>query len=47
MEGYAGTGPALDQELLDRCRRLTLLRLACLNDDLGLAALALREGAYA
>lgn len=33
LEGYAETGPALDQALLARCRRLTLLRLACLNDD--------------
>jgi hypothetical protein len=32
LDGYAATGPALDDELLDRCRRLTLLRLACLND---------------
>jgi Ser/Thr protein kinase RdoA (MazF antagonist) len=47
IEGYAGTGPALDRELLDRCRRLTLLRLACLNDDLGLAEWALREDAFA
>jgi Ser/Thr protein kinase RdoA (MazF antagonist) len=33
LDGYAETGPALDQALLARCRRLTLLRLACLNDD--------------
>lgn len=33
LEGYAETGPALDEALLARCRRLTLLRLACLNDD--------------
>jgi Ser/Thr protein kinase RdoA (MazF antagonist) len=33
LEAYAETGPALDQALLSRCRRLTLLRLACLNDD--------------
>ena len=36
--GYAATGPALDSGLLQRCRRLTLLRLACLNDDIALAA---------
>jgi Ser/Thr protein kinase RdoA (MazF antagonist) len=33
LEGYAGTGPVLDVALFARCRRLTLLRLACLNDD--------------
>jgi Ser/Thr protein kinase RdoA (MazF antagonist) len=33
LDGYAETGPALDRALLARCRRLTLLRLACLNDD--------------
>jgi hypothetical protein len=36
LDGYAETGPVLDEALLDRCRRLTLLRLACLNDDQGL-----------
>jgi Ser/Thr protein kinase RdoA (MazF antagonist) len=39
-EGYAAAGPALDPALLERCRRLTLLRLACLNDDLALAGRA-------
>jgi glycosyltransferase involved in cell wall biosynthesis len=34
--GYADAGPPIDRALLDRCRRLTLLRLACLNDDLAL-----------
>jgi aminoglycoside phosphotransferase (APT) family kinase protein len=34
--GYAATGPTIHAALLDRCRRLTLLRLACLNDDLAL-----------
>jgi aminoglycoside phosphotransferase (APT) family kinase protein len=37
-DGYAATGPMLDGALLERCRRLTLLRLACLNDDVALAA---------
>lgn len=41
LDGYAETGPTLDQALLERCRRLTLLRLACLNDDAGLAASAI------
>jgi aminoglycoside phosphotransferase (APT) family kinase protein len=40
LDGYAETGPLLDEALLDCCRRLTLLRLACLNDDAGLAASA-------
>lgn len=37
LDGYTDTGPALDDALLDRCRRLSLLRLACLNDDVTLA----------
>jgi Ser/Thr protein kinase RdoA (MazF antagonist) len=37
LDGYADTGPALEGALLDRCRGLSLLRLACLNDDVGLA----------
>jgi Ser/Thr protein kinase RdoA (MazF antagonist) len=41
LDGYADTGPALDEALLDGCRRLTLLRLACLNDDVRLAEAAL------
>jgi Ser/Thr protein kinase RdoA (MazF antagonist) len=41
LEAYAGTGPELDEALLDRCRRLTLLRLACLNDDPALVERAL------
>lgn len=36
LEGYAAAGPVLDAGLLERCRRLTLLRLACLNDDIAL-----------
>jgi Phosphotransferase enzyme family len=47
LDGYAETGPALDEALLDRCRRLTLLRLACLNDDSALAARALAEDTLA
>jgi aminoglycoside phosphotransferase (APT) family kinase protein len=40
LDGYAETGPELDGALLDRCRRLTLLRLACLNDDVRLSEAA-------
>jgi len=39
--GYATTGPQLDPELTERCRRLALLRLACIHGDLRLAALAM------
>lgn len=46
-EAYDDEGPALDGARLDRCRRLTLLRLACLNDDLRLVEAALMEGALA
>jgi aminoglycoside phosphotransferase (APT) family kinase protein len=41
LEGYAETGPELDEAVLDRCRRLTLLRLACINDDVSLTDAAL------
>jgi hypothetical protein len=47
LDGYTETGPALDEALLDRCRRLTLLRLACLNDDIRLAEAALAEDVLA
>jgi hypothetical protein len=47
LDGYAETGRPLHQALLDRCRRLTLLRLACLNDDLRLVEVALMEGVLA
>ena len=47
LDGYAETGPALDEALLDRCRGLTLLRLACLNDDVRVAEAALTDGALA
>jgi hypothetical protein len=43
LAGYAKTGPPLDEALLDDLRHLTLLRLACLNDDVGLVQLALAE----
>jgi Ser/Thr protein kinase RdoA (MazF antagonist) len=44
LAGYEDDGPALDGALLDRCRRLTLLRLACLNDDVRLGEAARTEG---
>lgn len=46
LDGYAAAGPALDDDLLDRCRRLTLLRLACIHGEASLAnhAFATREG---
>ena len=47
LDGYAETGPALDAALRDRCRSLTLLRLACLNDDTGLVEAALGQRAVA
>lgn len=43
LDGYGAVGPTLDTALLDRCRSLSLLRLACLNDDVRLAAAALAE----
>jgi len=36
IAGYAVVGPPIHAALLKRCRRLTLLRLACLNDDIAL-----------
>jgi Phosphotransferase enzyme family len=33
MLGYEGFGEYLDEELLDRCRRLARLRLACIHDE--------------
>jgi aminoglycoside phosphotransferase (APT) family kinase protein len=47
LDGYAETGPSLNEALLDRCRSLTLLRLACLNDDVRLAQAALAERVFA
>lgn len=43
LEGYAEAGPIVDEALLERCRRLTLLRLACLNDDRGLVEAAVAD----
>jgi Ser/Thr protein kinase RdoA (MazF antagonist) len=43
LAGYAGFGGTLDAPLLDRCRRLTLLRLACIHDRPDLLELAQRE----
>jgi hypothetical protein len=39
LDGYARTGPELDASLLERCRRLTLLRLACIHQDVSLLEL--------
>jgi Ser/Thr protein kinase RdoA (MazF antagonist) len=36
LSGYAATGPLLDGSLVDRCRRLTLLRLACIHGEASL-----------
>jgi Phosphotransferase enzyme family len=33
LDAYRERGPALDEWLLDRCRRLTLLRLACIHGE--------------
>jgi Ser/Thr protein kinase RdoA (MazF antagonist) len=43
LRAYMEAGPALDDALLDRCRRLTLLRLACLIDDVRLVDKALGD----
>lgn len=40
LEGYAASGSALDLDLLDRCRRLSLLRLACIHGEPRLVELA-------
>jgi Ser/Thr protein kinase RdoA (MazF antagonist) len=42
LEGYLSAGACLDGSLLERCRALSLLRLACLNDDAALIDLAMR-----
>jgi Ser/Thr protein kinase RdoA (MazF antagonist) len=44
LDGYARAGTELDEELLERCRCLTLLRLACLNDDPRLVDAAVADG---
>jgi len=36
LEGYRRMGPALDPSLLARCRALTLLRLACIHENISL-----------
>jgi hypothetical protein len=36
LAGYWHSGPPLDAVLLGRCRALTLLRLACIHEDLSL-----------
>jgi hypothetical protein len=36
LAGYRDGGPSLDPALLGRCRALTLLRLACIHEDLSL-----------
>lgn len=36
LDGYGQSGPPLDDALLARCRALTLLRLACIHQDLSL-----------
>jgi Ser/Thr protein kinase RdoA (MazF antagonist) len=33
LAGYAASGAAIDHRQLDRCRRLALLRLACIHDE--------------
>jgi Ser/Thr protein kinase RdoA (MazF antagonist) len=38
LDGYRHSGPPLDTALLARCRALTLLRLACIHEDLSLIA---------
>jgi Ser/Thr protein kinase RdoA (MazF antagonist) len=44
LEGYASAGAALDQLLLDRCRRLSLLRLAGIHREPRLVTLAASPG---
>jgi Ser/Thr protein kinase RdoA (MazF antagonist) len=39
LEAYGRTGPKLDERLLERCRCLTLLRLACIHEDAELVGL--------
>jgi Ser/Thr protein kinase RdoA (MazF antagonist) len=40
LEGYASSGAALKSDLLDRCRRLSLLRLRCIHREPRLLRLA-------
>jgi Ser/Thr protein kinase RdoA (MazF antagonist) len=44
LEGYAPAGPPLDPFLLARCRRLALLRLACIHRNEALVERAARRG---
>jgi Ser/Thr protein kinase RdoA (MazF antagonist) len=44
LEGYAASGAALDPDLLDRCRRLSLLRLVCIHREPRLLSLAASPG---
>jgi Ser/Thr protein kinase RdoA (MazF antagonist) len=41
LDGYASTGPLLDRPLLERCRKLTLLRLACIHREPALVTVAM------
>jgi Ser/Thr protein kinase RdoA (MazF antagonist) len=43
LAGYARAGAPVDGELVDRCRRLTRLRLACIHDEPQLIPLPLRR----
>jgi Ser/Thr protein kinase RdoA (MazF antagonist) len=45
VAGYRREGPVLDPALLDGCRRLALLRLACIHAEPLLAQVAARPGA--
>jgi hypothetical protein len=40
LDGYACAGPRLDPALLERCRKLTLLRLACIHRETALVDIA-------
>jgi ATP-binding cassette, subfamily B, bacterial len=44
LEGYARSGAVLDPDLLDRCRRLSLLRLVAVHREPRLLALAASPG---
>lgn len=43
LAGYGAAAAPLDDDLLDRCRRLTLLRLSCVHRDPMLHEMALRS----
>ncbi|MDP8959640.1 MAG: hypothetical protein M3N51_10720 [Actinomycetota bacterium] len=40
LSGYREAGGSLEEDLLDRCQRLSLLRLACIHARFDLADLA-------